>query len=85
MEARIVVWEAEDTLIVPASALFRSRGAWAVFVVADGTAQLRAIEIGSNNGIEAQVTGGLSEGDRVVLYPSSGLTEGMSVAERVIN
>ncbi|MBT8417401.1 MAG: HlyD family efflux transporter periplasmic adaptor subunit [Silicimonas sp.] len=85
VEARIVVWEAEDTLIVPASALFRSRGAWAVFVVADGTAQLRAVEIGSNNGIEAQVTSGLSEGDRVVLYPSSGLTEGMSVAERVIN
>ncbi|RZW09672.1 MAG: HlyD family efflux transporter periplasmic adaptor subunit [Rhodobacteraceae bacterium] len=85
VEARIVVWEAEDTLIVPASALFRSRGAWAVFVVADGTAKLRAVEIGSNNGIEAQVTSGLSEGDRVVLYPSSGLTEGMSVAERVIN
>jgi HlyD family secretion protein len=85
VEARIVVWEQKATLIVPASALFRSREDWAVFVVAEGTAQLRKIEIGPNNGIEAQVQSGLSEGDRVILYPSSGLSEGMRVAERVIN
>jgi HlyD family secretion protein len=85
VETKIIVWEAEDTLIVPASALFRSRDAWAVFIVEDGAARLRTIEIGPNNGIEAQVTTGLSEGDRVILYPSSGLSEGMNVAERVIN
>jgi len=85
VETRIVVWEAEDILILPASALFRSRDSWAVFVVVDGIALLRSIEIGPNNGIEAQVTNGLSEGDRVILYPSSGLSEGIRVAERVIN
>ena len=85
VETRIIVWEARDTLILPASALFRSRDAWAVFVVTDRTAQLRTIEIGPNNGIQAQVTTGLSEGDHVILYPSSGLTGGMGVAERVIN
>ncbi len=85
VESQIVVWESEDTLIVPASALFRSRDAWAVFVVVDGAAQLRTIEIGPNNGVEAQVTSGLTENDRVILYPSSGLSEGMRVAERVVN
>lgn len=85
VEAQIIVWAASDALIVPASALFRSGESWAVFVVFDGTAQLRTIEIGPNNGIEAQVTSGLSEGDNVILYPSSGLFEGMRVAERVIN
>ncbi len=85
VETRIVVWQAEDTLIVPASALFRNRDAWAVFVVVDGTAQLRTIQIGPNNGIEAQVTDGLTQDDRVILYPSSGLTDGMNVAERVTN
>ncbi|MFA8440307.1 hypothetical protein [Yoonia sp.] len=80
-----MVWQADDTLIVPASALFRNQGSWAVFVVEDGTAQLRTIAIGPNNGIEAQVTGGLAEGDSVILYPSSGLSAGMDVAERVIN
>ena len=85
VETRIIVWQSEDTLIVPASALFRSRDSWAVFVVENDIATLRTVEIGPNNGIEAQVISGLAEGDRVVLYPSSGLSEGMSVAERVIN
>lgn len=84
-ESQIVVWQAENVLIVPASALFRSRDAWAVFVAIDGAAQLCTIEIGPNNGVEAQVTGGLSDGDRVSLYPSSGLSEGMRVTERVVN
>jgi len=85
VEAQIIVWEAEDVLIVPASALFRSRDSWAVFVVVDGIASLRTIEIGPNNGIEARVMTGLSERDQVILYPSSGLSEGMRVAERIIN
>ncbi|OAN79503.1 RND transporter [Jannaschia sp. EhC01] len=85
VETRIVVWQEDETLIVPASALFRSGETWAVFLVVDGTAQLRPIEIGPNNGIQAQVTGSLSENDRVILYPSSGLSEGMNVAERVVN
>jgi len=85
VEAQIIVWQKEDALIVPASALFRNRDNWAVFVVADGVAQLRQIEIGQNNGIETEVVSGLSEGDRVILYPSSGMSDGMSVAERVIN
>lgn len=85
VETKIVVWQGDDTLITPASALFRSGKDWAVFVAADGKAQLRKVEIGPNNGVEAQVKTGLSEGDRVILYPSSGLSDGMSVAERVIN
>ncbi|PVH27522.1 efflux RND transporter periplasmic adaptor subunit [Pararhodobacter oceanensis] len=85
VEARIIVWQAEEALIVPASALFRSRDSWAVFVVADGVAELRRVTIGVNNGIEAEVVSGLSQGERVILYPSSGLSEGMRVAERVIN
>ena len=85
VETQIIVWEAKDTLVVPSSALFRNRDHWAVFVIADGTAHLRTVEIGPNNGIEAQITSGLTEGELVILYPSSGLSEGMSVAERVIN
>ncbi len=84
VETRIVVWEEADTLIVPSSALFRSAGAWAAFRVADGTARLQTINLGQNNGTEAQVLNGLSEGDRVILFPSSGLSNGMSVVQREI-
>ncbi|MDH4281303.1 MAG: HlyD family efflux transporter periplasmic adaptor subunit, partial [Myxococcales bacterium] len=38
VEARISVWEGQDVLKVPASAVFRSEEAWATFVVEEGTA-----------------------------------------------
>jgi HlyD family secretion protein len=59
VEARIVVWEEDETLKVPSGALFRSDGQWAVFVVAEGRAALRPVTIGMNNGLEAQVLDGL--------------------------
>ncbi|WP_371156445.1 efflux RND transporter periplasmic adaptor subunit [Jannaschia sp. 2305UL9-9] len=82
VEARIVVWQNEDALRVPASALFRAGDAWSVFVAADGTAKLQTVQIGRNNGIVAEVQGGLAEGDRVILYPSTAITDGVAVAER---
>lgn len=82
VEARIVIWEDNNILIVPASALFRERGEWAVFLVDNGSAVLRPITLGRNNGVEAQVLNGLDEDDQVVLYPSSELSEGMSIRQR---
>ena len=84
VEAKIVVWEDEDALIVPSSALFRDGQDWAVFVAADGTARLRQVEIGRNNGVEAQLLGGLEPGERVVLYPASELADGTRVSERAV-
>jgi len=85
VEARIVVWEDGSTLIVPASALFRDRGEWAVFRVEDGITALRPIKLGRNNGVDAEVLEGLETGDTVVLFPSSGLSAGMEVTQRVVN
>jgi HlyD family secretion protein len=84
VETRIVVWEDADTLIVPSSALFRNGGEWAVFRIEDGTARLRTIQLGRNNGTEAQVLDGIAEGDQVILFPSSAITDGMSVAQRMV-
>jgi HlyD family secretion protein len=44
VEAHIVVWQGGNVLTVPVSALFRHGEAWAVFVLADGRAQLREVE-----------------------------------------
>ncbi|PLY16877.1 MAG: RND transporter [Sedimenticola sp.] len=84
VEVQIVVWEDQDALVVPSSALFRDGEDWAVFVVAEGTALRRRIEIGRNNGVDAQVKQGLESGERVILYPSSALTDGAMVAQREI-
>lgn len=85
VEARIVVWEAVNTLIVPSSALFRDGNNWTVFMVEkNGKVRPRQLEIGHNNGIQAQLLGGLEPGDHVVLYPASGLSDGMPVRQRTL-
>ncbi|MGR3323065.1 MAG: efflux RND transporter periplasmic adaptor subunit, partial [Pseudooceanicola sp.] len=84
VEARIVIWSTEDSLKVPSSALFREGPGWAVFVAEDGTARLRRVEIGPDNGREAEVLDGLSEGERIVLYPPPDLADGTSVAQRAV-
>ena len=84
VEVRVVVWEDDDALIIPASALFRDLlGNWAVFRVGpEDTAQQVVVEIARNNGLQVAVTSGLAEGERIVLYPSAGLVAGTRVAER---
>ncbi len=83
IDARIVVWEMNDVITVPAGALFRSpSGEWAVFAVRNGRAKLTPLEIGHSNGLEAEVLSGLSPGDKVVLHPSDRVREGVRVAGR---
>lgn len=82
VEVQIVIWESDDALIVPASALFRDGAEWAVFVVDDGSARLQPVQIEQNNGIQASVVNGLQENDLVVLYPAAEITDGMSIADR---
>jgi len=79
VEARIVVWSAADVLKVPASALFRRGDGWAVFVVEDGRARVRPVEIGQRNPFEAEVLKGLEAGARVVMYPGNELEDGRRV------
>ena len=82
VELRIVLWEAEDVLVVPTGALFREGEAWSAFVVVDGVAERRDVALGRMNGLEAQIVDGLSEGDVVVLYPSELIGEGTPVEAR---
>lgn len=83
VEARIVVWERDDALVAPSSALFRDGERWSVYVVEEGKAVLRTVERGLDNGRQAEILDGLEEGARVVLYPSADLVDGTSVAQRV--
>lgn len=85
VETRIVVWQSEDALTVPSSALFREKGGWAVFAVVDGKAQFRPIEIGHSNGVNAEVLSGLDAGTKIILYPGPGITDGTPVEQRQIN
>lgn len=79
IEAAIVVARHEQALAVPVSALFRRNDQWHVFVVENGRAALRRLEIGDRNRDFAQVINGLSAGDSVILYPSDLISDGVDV------
>jgi HlyD family secretion protein len=82
VEVAIVTWEAPSVARVPFSALFRDGDAWAAFVLADGRAALRRVEIGHQNGLAAEVRAGLRVGDRVVVYPSDRVRPGVRIEAR---
>lgn len=82
IEAEIVLWESEDVLQVPVSALFRFEGDWACFVEERGRARLRRVEIGRDNGVTAEVLAGLGAGEQVILYASDAVSEGVRLAQR---
>jgi HlyD family secretion protein len=81
VEVRIVIWEASRVLKVPTSALFREGTRWAVYRVEDGRARRTLVELGHQTGSEAEVTQGLSEGDRVILHPADTLEDGRRVTD----
>jgi HlyD family secretion protein len=82
VNVRVTVWQSDDVLSVPVSALFRTGESWAVFVVRDGYARTTPVEIGKRNNRLAEVVSGLAEGDQVVLHPSDRVSDGTAVAER---
>jgi HlyD family secretion protein len=84
VEVRIVVWESKDTAIVPSGALFRQSQDWAVFKVVDGRAVLQVVQIGQNNGVDAQLLGGLEPEEEVILFPSANIDNGQLVTRRRI-
>ncbi|KRB12710.1 efflux RND transporter periplasmic adaptor subunit [Achromobacter sp. Root170] len=70
----IVLGEAKDAVVVPASALGKrgKDGRYEVRVVLDGNkTETRQVRIGMNNNVQAQVLEGLEVGERVVSADSS--------------
>ena len=82
VEARIVTWHSDRVLQVPTGALFRRGGDWMAFLSDGGKARLKKVAIAHNNGVAAEVTSGLSEGQSVLLHPPDTVTDGAAVKQR---
>lgn len=92
VEARFILWEGDNILQIPASALFRNDEAdrssqkaghdWACYVIEQGRAQRRPVSVGRRSGLQVEVTTGLQEGERVLLYPGQDIVEGTRVRLR---
>jgi len=79
VEARFVVWERDDALSVPASALFRRDAGWRVFAVERGRARERSVTPGHTSGLLTEVIDGLAEGETVIVHPGDAIADGVRV------
>jgi HlyD family secretion protein len=82
IEASFILWEANDVLQIPSSALFRHGSDWATFVVEQGNAVLHSVEIGQSNGLSTQVVRGINTDDQVIVHPDDQVREGVRVKFR---
>jgi HlyD family secretion protein len=82
VEARIIIWEAEGVLKIASSALFRHGDGWSVFVVENGKALRREVEIGHRSEFEAEVRSGIQEGAAVIVHPTNQISDGIRVEKR---
>ncbi|HEX5715236.1 MAG TPA: efflux RND transporter periplasmic adaptor subunit [Thermoanaerobaculia bacterium] len=82
VEVRVVVWDSPDAVQVPTSALFRDEQGWAAFVLENGKAARRRVEVGPQSDRAAAVLSGLKEGEKVIIHPNADVTDGVEVEER---
>jgi len=80
VRVRIFTADKSQALLIPRSALFRAAdNSWQVFVVRGGAARLQIVQVGLMNDEQAEITGGLTDGEPVVLAPESTLSDGTRV------
>ncbi len=83
VDARIAIWQSDDVLKVPLSALDPCpKEGWCVFVVEGGRARLRQVEIGQRSRFEVAIVAGLREGETTILHPPEKVGDGDRVEQR---
>jgi membrane fusion protein (multidrug efflux system) len=77
---QIVYERREDVLLIPRMAVLGDETEKTVFVLEDGTARRRAIEIGYSRGENIEVLSGLSGDESVITLGQTGLKDGAEVS-----
>jgi len=79
IEVRLILWAGDAVTQIPLGALFRRGSGWACYVLADGAARLRALEVGHRGETSVEITSGLSPGDVVIVHPGDRVQDGVRV------
>ncbi len=79
VEGRFILWEDDDVVQLPSSALFRDEDRWVVFVARSGRAELRPLEIGRRSGLRTQVLEGVAPGELVITHPGDRIEDGSRI------
>jgi HlyD family secretion protein len=80
VDVAVETYVREGAVKAPLGALFRDGAGWATYVVVDGRARHRRIEVGRRSASEAEILNGLTAGERVVLYPTDRVGDGTRVS-----
>ena len=67
-------------LVIPADALIFNRGGTQVAVVENDVAHLRKVVVARDFGTSIEISSGLQQGDKVILYPAADLADGQKVS-----
>lgn len=81
VEARFILWQDDDVLQAPTSALFRRDDQWFVYVAEDGRAHRTAVQPGRRSGLMTEIRDGLQAGARVITHPGQRVDDGARVRE----
>lgn len=82
VDVRVLVQVVPQAIKLPVSALFPVGGRAGLFVLEQGHARLREVEVAARNGVEAWVRAGLTPGTTVIVYPDAKLKDGDAVKAR---
>ncbi len=79
---RVFLHRSADAVVAPLGALQRHAGGWAVWRIEAGRAHRAPVQTSAMTDREAEITSGLTAGDRVIVFPSDQVKEGVEVAVR---
>jgi HlyD family secretion protein len=86
VDVQIAIWQGQDVLQVPLSALFRcnrtNRTNWCTFVVKNGKVDRQQVSIGQRSDLSAEIRQGVKQGDVVILHPTEQIRSGDRVSPR---
>lgn len=85
VEAKFILWQDDEVLQVPSSALFRYQDGWAVFAIDNNTAKRQIVKIGQRNGLSVQILEGLNENQTIINHPSEAIEDGTPIKIRLTN
>jgi HlyD family secretion protein len=77
-----LLWQGQEVLQVPSSALFKEDNAWALFVMENNRAKFREVAIGHQSGLFTEITEGIREGERVLSHPDERIEDGIRITVR---
>ncbi|MCK3777298.1 HlyD family efflux transporter periplasmic adaptor subunit [Ensifer sesbaniae] len=81
VDVRVLLFEGE-ILMLPLGALFRQGEEWAVFIADEGRARIHTVVVGHRNNLAVEIREGIRQGEKVVLYPSDRIRDGVAIVQR---